>query len=73
MPPVVYAADKVSKVRELRILLLIGFPEEEANAKRDHYRKCLAMLEETIPGSRIVALLRFELEVLEKLPPQGNS
>ena len=71
--PVVYAADKVSKVRELRILLLTGFPQEEANSKGDHYRKCLAMLEETIPGSRIVELLRFELEVLEKLPPQGNS
>jgi (p)ppGpp synthase/HD superfamily hydrolase len=67
--PVVYAADKVSKVRELRILLLTGFPEEEAEAKRDHYRKCLAMLEETIPGSRVVELLRFELEILEKLPP----
>jgi (p)ppGpp synthase/HD superfamily hydrolase len=68
--PVVYAADKVSKVRELRILLLTGFPEEEAEAKRDHYRKCLAMLEETIPGSRVVELLRFELEALDKLPPQ---
>ena len=70
---VVYAADKVSKARELRVLLLTGFPEGEANAKRDHYWKCLAMLEETIPRSRIVELLRFELEVLEKLPPQGNS
>jgi (p)ppGpp synthase/HD superfamily hydrolase len=71
--PVVYAADKVSKVRELRILLLTGFPEDEAEAKRNHYRKCLAVLEETIPGSRIVELLRFELEVLEKLPPQGDA
>jgi (p)ppGpp synthase/HD superfamily hydrolase len=69
--PVVYAADKVSKVRELRILLLTGITQEEANSKGDHYRKCLAMLEETIPESRIVELLRFELEVLEKLPPQG--
>jgi (p)ppGpp synthase/HD superfamily hydrolase len=69
--PVVYAADKVSKVRELRILLLTGFTQEKANSKGDHYRKCLAMLEETIPESRIVELLRFELEVLEKLPPQG--
>jgi hypothetical protein len=63
----------VSKVRELRILLLTGFPQEEAEAKRDHYRKCLAMLEEKIPGSRVVELLRFELEVLDKLPPQGNA
>jgi (p)ppGpp synthase/HD superfamily hydrolase len=71
--PVVYAADKVSKVRELRILLLTGFPEEETEAKRERHRKSLAMLEETIPGSRIVELLRFELEVLEKLPPQVDA
>ena len=71
--PVVYAADKVSKVRELRILLLTGFPEEEVEGKREHYRKSLAMLEETIPGSRVVELLRFELEALEKLPPQDDA
>ena len=70
--PVVYAADKVSKVRELRILLLTGFPEGVVEAKREHYRKSLAMLEETIPGSRVVELLRFELEVLEKLPPHAT-
>ena len=71
--PVVYAADKVSKVRELRILLLTGFPEEEAEIKRERYRRSLAMLEETIPGSRIVELLRFELEALAKLPPHGDA
>jgi hypothetical protein len=27
------------------------------------------MLEQAIPGSRLVALLRFELEALEQLPP----
>jgi hypothetical protein len=27
------------------------------------------MLEKTIPGSRLVELLRFELEALEALPP----
>ena len=69
----VYAADKVSKVRELRFLLFTGFPEEEAEAKRERYRKSLAMLEETIPESRIVELLRFELEALEKLPPHGDA
>ena len=34
------------------------------------YGKSLEMLEETIPDERIVALLRFELEALEMLPPQ---
>jgi hypothetical protein len=28
------------------------------------------MLEQTIPRSRLVELLRFELEALERLPPQ---
>ncbi len=68
--PVVYAADKVSKVRELRILLLTGFPEEEAEIKRERYRRSLAMLEETIPGSRIVELLRFELEASRSSRPR---
>ena len=67
--PVVYAADKVSKVRELRSLMAEGFAEEEAKVRLRRYRKSLAMLEETIPGSRVVELLRFELEALEELPP----
>lgn len=66
--PVVYAADKVSKVRELRALLLRGM-EAEAAVKLARHRKSLAMLEETIPGSRLVELLRFELEALDELPP----
>jgi (p)ppGpp synthase/HD superfamily hydrolase len=65
----IYAADKVSKVRELRTLLIVGMGEEEAEVKLERYRKSLGMLEETIPGSRLVELLRFELEALERLPP----
>ena len=65
----VYAADKVSKVRELRSLEAGGLSSEDAEVKLRHYRKSLAMLEETIPGSRVVELLRFELEALEELPP----
>jgi hypothetical protein len=30
------------------------------------------MLEEAIPGSRIVEVLRFELEALEQLPPRRD-
>jgi (p)ppGpp synthase/HD superfamily hydrolase len=70
--PVVYAADKVSKVRELRMLLAVGVDPDQANAKLMRYRKSLAMLEHAIPQSRLVGLLRFELEALEQLPPQKD-
>lgn len=72
--PAVYAADKVSKVRELRILIATGADRDEAAVKLRRYRKSLEMLEQTIPGSRLVELLRFELEALERLPPEpGRS
>jgi (p)ppGpp synthase/HD superfamily hydrolase len=66
----VYGADKVSKVRELRILLATGLDRAEAETKLRRYWKSLAMLEETIPESRVTQLLRFELEALENLPPR---
>ena len=69
----VFAADKVSKVRELRTLLVTGIGDELAEAKFRRYRRSLAMLEGAIPGSRLVELLRFELEALEKLPPGGRE
>ena len=65
---VVYAADKVSKVRELRTMLARGLTDE-AQGRLEHYRRSLAMLEEVLPSSRLVDLLRFELEALETLPP----
>jgi (p)ppGpp synthase/HD superfamily hydrolase len=65
----IYAADKVSKVRELRALIAGGLDPVEAESKRRHYTKCLAMLEETAPDDRLVELLRFELEALDALPP----
>jgi (p)ppGpp synthase/HD superfamily hydrolase len=67
--PAVYAADKVSKVRELRTLMTRGLDRSEAERKLRRYRSSLDMLEHAIPGSRIVELLRFELEALEQLPP----
>jgi (p)ppGpp synthase/HD superfamily hydrolase len=68
--PVVYGADKISKVRELRMLIAGGIDRERAETKLRRYRKSLDMLEQAIPHSRIVELLRFELEALENLPPQ---
>jgi (p)ppGpp synthase/HD superfamily hydrolase len=69
----IYAADKVSKVRELRTMLVVGISEEEVELRLKRYRRALGMLEETIPGSRLVELLRFELEALERLPPNGEA
>jgi (p)ppGpp synthase/HD superfamily hydrolase len=67
--PVVYGADKVSKARELRMSIAAGLDTEQAQTKLRRYQKSLEMLEETIPQTRVVELLRFELEALEKLPP----
>ena len=69
--PAIYAADKVSKVRELRTMLITGISDHEAEVRLERYRKSLRMLEETIPASRLVELLQFELEALERLPPRG--
>jgi (p)ppGpp synthase/HD superfamily hydrolase len=68
--PVVYAADKVAKVRELRTLIARGVDPHQAEIKFKRYRKSLDMLDEQIPGSRLVELLRFELEALDELPPR---
>jgi hypothetical protein len=68
--PVVYGADKVSKVRELRLQLATGLDPKQAELKLRRHRRTLEMLEERIPRSRVVELLRFELEALERLPPQ---
>jgi (p)ppGpp synthase/HD superfamily hydrolase len=65
----IYAADKISKVRELRALLAAGLGDAEAEVKRERHRRSLEMLDETIPGSRLVELLRFEVEALDELPP----
>lgn len=67
---VVYAADKVSKARELRLLMAADPADPEIQVRLVRYRKSLAMLEERIPGSRLLELLRFELEALEELPPE---
>jgi hypothetical protein len=66
---VVYAADKVSKVRELRGLIHGGIEPSQAEARLNRYRRSLDMLEQAIPGSRLVEALRFEIEAIERLPP----
>ncbi len=68
--PALFGADKVSKVRELRVELAQGLDPNEAEVKLRRYRKALAMLDQEIPDNRIAELLRFELEALEELPPR---
>jgi (p)ppGpp synthase/HD superfamily hydrolase len=61
----VYAADKVSKVRELHTAFRAGTPWEELETKLERHRASLGMLERTIPGSRLVELLRHEIETAD--------
>lgn len=62
----VFAADKVSKVRELRARLGYGVPPEQAALRLDHYRLSLPMLERRL-GRRhpLIEQLRFELDLLD--------
>jgi (p)ppGpp synthase/HD superfamily hydrolase len=66
----VYAADKVSKVRELRILIARGIDPAESAVRLRRHRESLGMLDGALPGNRLVEILRFELEILEELPPE---
>jgi (p)ppGpp synthase/HD superfamily hydrolase len=66
----IFAADKVSKARELRLRLSCGLPDDEADQQLRHYRASLSMLEGVLrPGHPLLEHLRFELETLDTLPP----
>jgi (p)ppGpp synthase/HD superfamily hydrolase len=70
----IFAADKVAKVRELRVRLAQArtrgdHDPVDAAAKLEHYRASLAMLSDRLPDHPLVGLLRFELETLSALPP----
>jgi (p)ppGpp synthase/HD superfamily hydrolase len=73
----VYAADKIAKVRELRSRATRGEdvldPERsDARAMLEHYLASLAMLEQITPEHPLVRQLRFELEMLNALPPRPD-
>ena len=72
-PAALYAADKISKVRELRTLMAAGANREEIEPALIRHRSSLAMLDDTIPGSRLVDILRFEIEALQQLPPPDED
>ena len=58
---VVFAADKVSKARELRMRTGRGRFQRGDDAKIEHYRASLDMLDELMPGHPLVDQLREEL------------
>jgi (p)ppGpp synthase/HD superfamily hydrolase len=77
----VFAADKVAKVRELRLALVRRSERGRSRAvspsgpaidpgKSEHYWASLAMLEHRLGYHPLVRQLRFELEALSALPPQ---
>jgi (p)ppGpp synthase/HD superfamily hydrolase len=70
---VIFAADKVAKVRELRMSLASGRIAAPDPEKLEHYHACLALLEARLHGHPLVLQLRFELETLELLPPQAGD
>jgi (p)ppGpp synthase/HD superfamily hydrolase len=67
---VVFTADKLSKARELRVLIAArGGADEEIRRKAEHYAYSLDMVDEVIPDHPLVGHLRFQLEALRALPP----
>jgi (p)ppGpp synthase/HD superfamily hydrolase len=67
----VFAADKVSKIRELPVDGLGSEVETVSRTQQrrlNHYRHCLEMLEPHLPGSPLVMQLRSELEQRSSLP-----
>jgi (p)ppGpp synthase/HD superfamily hydrolase len=69
----VYAADKVAKVRELRMTLARDWSAAVSSGTADklhHYWTSLAMLEGMDAEDPLVQQLRFELEALATLPPR---
>jgi (p)ppGpp synthase/HD superfamily hydrolase len=72
----VYAADKLTKVRELRAQAgrdpsLLRGDREDVQPRLEHYRESLEMLESATPQHPLVGQLRFELEALQALPPSA--
>ena len=67
----IFAADKVSKVRELALLPSSRPDEATTRAKLAHYRASLEMLRGVAGNSALVDLLDTELNRLSHRPVQG--
>jgi (p)ppGpp synthase/HD superfamily hydrolase len=68
---VVFAADKVSKARELRLRVSRGGYDRGDDRRIAHYEASLGMLGELIPEHDLVTQLRMELEAVHALPTSG--
>lgn len=69
----VFAADKLSKVREIRIRAACAADERSDSAirvKLEHYIASRAMLERQLGDRPLIRALGFELEALQSLPPR---
>jgi (p)ppGpp synthase/HD superfamily hydrolase len=68
---VVFAADKVSKARELRVRVSRGGHDDADCRKLAHYEASLTMLRDLIPQHELVHQLRMELDAVHALPASG--
>ena len=64
----VFAADKVSKTRELRERMARDRFQRADRAKLEHYEASLEMLSELLPGHDLVERLRGELQAVHARP-----
>jgi (p)ppGpp synthase/HD superfamily hydrolase len=67
----VFAADKVSKARELRLRVSRGRFERRDESRVAHYEASFEMLSELMPAHQLVAQLGMELDALHALPMSG--
>jgi (p)ppGpp synthase/HD superfamily hydrolase len=67
----VFAAHKISKVRELRLRGSRGPLDRASREKLAHYEASLEMLAGEMPGHELVEQLRLELEAVRALPAGG--
>ena len=65
----IYAADKVAKLRELRMVIATTPNHEPDQEQLGHYWASLELLEQRASHDPFVRQLRFELEALAVLPP----
>jgi (p)ppGpp synthase/HD superfamily hydrolase len=68
---VIFAADKVSKARELRVRLSRGRHDVSDSRRLAHYEASLAMLGDLIPRHELLHQFRTEVEALHALPAAG--
>jgi (p)ppGpp synthase/HD superfamily hydrolase len=68
---VVFAADKVSKARELRLRVTRNGHADADCRKLAHYEASLVMLTDLIPEHDFVEQLRMELEAVQAVPATG--